>query len=68
MVAAELKKLAFKYLRLADTTGDFTKAARLRLLAADYWDKGTSGEAAPPASQQQQQIQPDKDKPESGAA
>jgi hypothetical protein len=61
MIAEAFKKLAFKYLRLSDQTRDDADAARLRLLAADYWEKGLNAEGG--TTQQQQQIQPDKENP-----
>jgi hypothetical protein len=67
MFVDEFKRLAFRYLRLAESSSDENEAARLRLLAADYWEKSQDRNVPTqqqqiqperPAAQQQQQRQP----------
>jgi hypothetical protein len=60
MVIEHFKKLAYRYLRLADATANDAEAARLKLLAADYLERGQN--AGSGTTQQQQQIQPKDDK------
>jgi hypothetical protein len=54
----EYRRRARHLLQMAQTCQDAQIAARLRVIAADYFDAGQSGSEA---FQQQQQVQPDKD-------
>jgi hypothetical protein len=61
----EYRRKAQHFLNLAQTCHDPQVAARLRVIAADYFDRaGPIGSKAPVLQQQhqpQQQVQPDKD-------
>jgi hypothetical protein len=56
---AEYRRRARHLLQMAQTCQDSQIAARLRVIAADYFDCAAQGGGE--AFQQQQQVQPDKD-------
>ena len=60
----EDRRKAERYLRLAATATDPATEEALRMLAAEYFDLAQAG--GTPAVQQQQQIQPENPKRETG--
>ena len=58
MDARALRQRAARAMRLAETCGDEQLAAKLRVLAANSLEQADAMSSAP-ATQQQQQIQPD---------